>query len=68
MHILFYIYLVGSLIALFIGIYEVIHFNQNHTQEEKNYGQYGMLATMVICSWITVITYFYAHYVHKKFN
>ena len=50
---LFYVYMIGVLIAFILGI--VIYI----TEEDKEDAQIGMLAPMALLSWITVFLILY---------
>ena len=47
-----YIYLIGSFIALILGIIEIIKDKNNDHPKE-----YGMICPMILLSWITVFLY-----------
>ena len=49
------IYIIGCIIALIIGIVEMI---KDHSEN----AQYGLIWAMVILSWITVILYIYNYF------
>ena len=47
-----YIYIIGSFIALILGIIEIIKDKNNNQPKE-----YGMICPMIILSWITIFLY-----------
>lgn len=56
-----YIYLVGCIVALFIGIYELIKDLKNNDEPKE----YAMIIPMILCSWVTVFFYFYGKLRHN---
>ena len=54
-----YIYCIGSIIALIIGIIEIIKDAKNNVNNEPR--EYGMIVGMILLSWIFVGLYIYNH-------
>ena len=61
MNILGIFYLIGCFIALIIGIYD-FYKNVN----DVKYHEFGMLAPMILMSWITVLCYIYGKIRYKR--
>lgn len=56
-----YIYLIGSFIALILGIIEIIKDKNNNQSKE-----YEMICPMILLSWITVFLYIFNSDIIRK--
>lgn len=57
------IYVTGMIAALIVAIVDLII---NTSKDEIEKSQFGMIAPMMLLSWITVICYLYGKIRHKK--
>lgn len=58
-----FIYATGMIAALIVAIVDLFI---NTTKDEIEKSQVGMIAPMILLSWITVILYIYGKIRHKK--
>lgn len=58
-----FIYVTGMIAALIVAIIDLII---NTSKDEIEKSQFGMIAPMMLLSWITVILYIYGKIRHKK--
>lgn len=64
----FIFYGIGCIIALIIGIYEAIISIKSCKDEEKDNLQLGMIAPMVLLSWLTVIMFVASDYKIRNYK
>lgn len=58
-----FIYVTGMVAALIVAIADLFI---NTTKDEIEKSQFGMIAPMILLSWITVICYLYGQFRRKK--
>lgn len=58
-----FIYATGMIAALIVAIADLFI---NTTKDEIEKSQFGMIAPMILLSWITVICYLYGQFRRKK--
>ena len=58
-----FIYVTGMVAALIVAIVDLFI---NTTKDEIEKSQFGMIAPMILLSWITVICYLYGKFRSKK--
>ena len=58
-----FIYATGMIAALIVAIVDLFI---NTTKDEIEKSQFGMIAPMILLSWITVICYLYGQFRRKK--